>query len=206
MLFREPLEIESGDALYLALLQDLVDEFEPNDPRLGYTVFQVGDMVDLGGEEGVQEYTSDLSQTGYHFRKFASWRATGGLNAGQNAPILRASDVYLMVAEAKIRSGQNGDADINAVRVRNGLDPVINADMEDVMHERRVELAGENERHQDLLRWDKAGIVDIVALYAEDRGSLKPARTFVRPKHYYFPIPQREIDLSNGVLIQNKNY
>ena len=163
-------------------------------------------MVDLGGEEGVQEYTSDLSQTGYHFRKFASWRATGGLNAGQNAPILRASDVYLMVAEAKIRSGQNGDADINAVRVRNGLDPVINADMEDVMHERRVELAGENERHQDLLRWDKAGIVDIVALYAEDRGSLKPARTFVRPKHYYFPIPQREIDLSNGVLIQNKNY
>jgi hypothetical protein len=187
-------------------IQDLVDEFETDDPRLGYTVFRVGDMVDLGGEEGVQEYTADLSQTGYHFRKFASWRPTGGLNAGQNAPILRASDVYLMVAEAKIRSGQNGDAEINAVRQRTGLDPVANADMSDIIHERRVELAGENERHQDLLRWDKANIIDIVSLYAADRGPLKPGRTFQRPKHYYFPIPQREIDLSNGVLIQNENY
>lgn len=187
-------------------IQDLVDEFETGDPRLGYTVFQVGDMVDLGGEDGVKEYTADLSQTGYHFRKFASWRPTGGLDAGQNAPILRAADVYLIVAEAKIRLSQNGDAELNAVRDRNGLDARTNATMADIMHERRVELAGENERHQDLMRWDKAGLIDIVALYNVDRGSLKPKRTFQRPKHYYFPIPQREIDLSGGVLIQNTNY
>lgn len=187
-------------------IQDLVDEFEAGDPRLGYTVFQVGDEVDLGGEDGIQEYTSDLSLTGYHFKKFASWRETGGLDADQNAPILRSSDVYLLVAEAKIRSGQNGDAEINAVRERNGLDPVSGATMTELMHERRVELAGENERHQDLLRWDKAGIIDIVDFYNQDRGDLKPARTFQRPKHYYFPIPQREIDLSNGILIQNENY
>jgi hypothetical protein len=187
-------------------IQDLVDEFEADDPRLGYTVFQVGDMVDLGGDEGVQEYTADLSQTGYHFRKFASWRATGGLDAGQNAPILRSADVYLLVAEAKIRLGQDGDAELNAVRVRNGLDPIDGATMPDIIHERRVELAGENERHQDLMRWDKAEIIDIADHYNQDRGSLKPARTFVKPKHYYFPIPQREIDIANGVLIQNPNY
>jgi hypothetical protein len=128
------------------------------------------------------------------------------LNADQNAPILRSADVYLLVAEAKIRSGQNGDAELNAVRERNGLDPITNATMENIIHERRVELAGENERHQDLLRWDKAGIIDIVAFYAINRGSLKPGRTFQRPKHYYFPIPQREIDLSNNVLVQNENY
>lgn len=186
-------------------VQDLVDEFEADDPRLGYTVFQVGDMVDLGGDAGVKEYTADLSTSGYHFKKFASW-VNGGLNADQNAPILRSSDVYLLVAEAKIRSGQNGDAELNAVRERNGLDPITNATMENIIHERRVELAGENERHQDLLRWDKAGIIDIVAFYAINRGSLKPGRTFQRPKHYYFPIPQREIDLSNNVLVQNENY
>jgi hypothetical protein len=186
-------------------VQDLIDEFEPNDPRLGYTVFQVGDMVDLGGDPGVQEYTADLSTSGYHFKKFASW-VDGGLNADQNAPILRSADVYLLVAEAKIRSGQNGDAELNAVRERNGLDPITNATMENIIHERRVELAGENERHQDLLRWDKADIIDIVAFYAINRGSLKPGRTFQRPKHYYFPIPQREIDLSNNVLVQNENY
>jgi hypothetical protein len=187
-------------------IQDLIDEFEPNDPRLGYSVFQVGDMVDLGGEEGVQEYTADLSQTGYHFRKYASWRSSGGLDGGQNAPILRSADVYLLVAEAKIRLGQDGDTELNAVRQRAGLDPIDGATMTDIIHERRVELAGENERHQDLMRWDKAGIVDIVTLYQQDRGPMKPARSFQRPKHYYFPIPQREIDLSNGVLIQNPDY
>jgi starch-binding outer membrane protein, SusD/RagB family len=186
-------------------VQDLIDEFEPGDPRLGYTVLQIGDMVELGGDAGVQEYTADLSTSGYHFKKFASW-VDGGLNADQNAPILRSADVFLLVAEAKIRLGQNGDAELNAVRKRNGLSPILNATMEDIMHERRVELAGENERHQDLLRWDKAGIIDIVAFYAQDRGPLKPGRVFQRPKHYYFPIPQREIDISNNVLIQNPNY
>jgi hypothetical protein len=187
-------------------IQDLIDEFEPNDPRLDYSVFQVGDMVDLGGEEGVQEYTADLSQTGYHFRKYASWRSSGGLDGGQNAPILRSADVYLLVAEAKIRLGQNGDGELNAVRQRAGLDPINGATMTDLIHERRVELAGENERHQDLMRWDKAGIIDIAELYQQDRGPLKPGRIFQRPKHYYFPIPQREIDLSNGVLVQNPDY
>ncbi len=187
-------------------VQDLIDEFEPGDPRLDYTVFKVGDTVDLGGDQGPTVYTADLSQTGYHFRKYASWRPTGGLNEGQNIPLLRTSDVYLLVAEAKIRSGQNGDAEINAVRQRNGLGTVTNATMADLMHERRVELAGENQRHEDLIRWDKAQLVDIVALYKQDRGPLKPPRNFQRPKHYLFAIPQREIDLSNGVLEQNPGY
>jgi hypothetical protein len=123
-----------------------------------------------------------------------------------NAPWLRSADVYLLVAEAKIRSGQDGSAELNAVRTRAGLLPKTNPTIQDLMHERRVELSGENDRHQDLMRWDKAGIIDIVAHYAIDRGPYKPGRTFVKPKHYYYPIPQREIDLSSGVLIQNPNY
>ena len=125
-----------------------------------------------------------------------------------NVPILRTADVLLMVAEAKIRkSGAGaGDAEINMVRDRVGLGPVSNADMPELIHERRVELLGENQRHQDLMRWDRAGIVDIVNIYGEDRGQFDPSRVFVKPKHYFFPIPQREIDLSNGVLIQNDNW
>ncbi len=187
-------------------IQDLVDEFEADDPRLDYTVFKIGDTVDLGGDRGPTMYEEGLSQTGYHFRKFASWRPTGGLNGDQNIPILRASDVYLLVAEAKIRSGQSGDGEINAVRERAGLAPLSGATMEDLIHERRVELAGENNRHQDLMRWDRAGIIDLVQHYQIDRGTFKPPRNFQRPKHYYFALPQREIDLSNGVLEQNSNY
>ena len=186
--------------------QNLIDEFEEDDPRLDASVFLPGEMVDLGGDNGMAEYTSDLSQTGYHFQKFASWRASGGLDEGQNIPILRAADIYLLVAEAKIRLGQNGDTELNAVRTRSDLDEITGATMEDIIHERRVELAGENQRHFDLMRWDKAGIVDIVVIYGEDRGQFDPSRAFDRSKHYYFAIPQREIDLSNGVLEQNDNY
>jgi hypothetical protein len=112
----------------------------------------------------------------------------------------------LLVAEAKIRSNQSGDTEINAVRARAGLAAKSNCKMTDLIHERRVELAGEIQRHIDLMRWDKAGIIDLVAHYAKDRGQFKPARTFQRPKHYFFAIPQSQIDLSNGVLSQNSGY
>ncbi|WP_026210403.1 RagB/SusD family nutrient uptake outer membrane protein [Flexithrix dorotheae] len=186
--------------------QNLINEFEEDDPRLDASVFLPGEMVDLGGDAGLTEYTTDLSQTGYHFQKFASWRSSGGLDGGQNIPILRSADIYLLVAEAKIRLGGNGDTEFNAVRTRSDLSPKTNVTMEDIIHERRVELAGENQRHFDLMRWDKAGIVDIVEIYGEDRGQFDPPRFFDRNKHYYFAIPQREIDLSNGVLLQNDGY
>ncbi|MDC6365863.1 MULTISPECIES: RagB/SusD family nutrient uptake outer membrane protein [Flavobacteriaceae] len=191
-------------------IQDLVDEFETGDPRLEATVFKLGDMVDLGGDAGVTEYVEGLSQTNYHFRKFASWRSSGGLDGGQNIPILRSSDIYLVVAEAKIRrdGAGAGDAELNAVRTRSlGAGAAISgAGMTELIHERRVELAGENQRFADLKRWDKAGIIDLVQHFQIDRGQFKPARTFTKPKHYYFAIPQREIDLSNGVIEQNDGY
>ena len=186
--------------------QDLVDAYEQGDIRQDASLFLPGEMVDLGGDRGPTEYTTDLSLTGYHFQKFASWRPTGGLNSDQNIPILRAADVYLLVAEAKIRSGQSGDEELNAVRERVGMAPINGATMDDLIQERRVELAGENQRHFNLMRWDKAGLVDIVAIYGEDRGQFDPPRMFDRSKHYYFAIPQREIDLSNGVLEQNPGY
>ncbi|WP_026993855.1 RagB/SusD family nutrient uptake outer membrane protein [Flectobacillus major] len=187
-------------------IEDLVNEFEKNDPRRAYSIFSEGDKVDRRGN-GITEYTADLSRiTGHAFRKYTDFTTSGDMDQGLNTPLLRSSDIYLLVAEAKIRSGKNGDTELNAVRTRVGLAPKTNATMKDIMHERRVELAGENERHQDLMRWDKAGLIDIVAHYKIDRGPFKPSRTFIKPKHYYFPLPQREIDLSNGVLKQNPNY
>lgn len=187
-------------------LDNLVNEFEANDPRKDHTLLMPGEIVDLGGDLGPTEYTEGLSQTNYHFQKFVSWRPSGGQDDGQNIPILRAADVYLMVAEAKIRLGQNGDSELNAVRTRAGLPAINGATMDDLIHERRVELAGENQRHQDLMRWDRAGIVDIVAIYGEDRGQFDPSRNFQRPKHYFFALPQRELDLSNGILQQDPFY
>jgi hypothetical protein len=73
-----------------------------------------------------------------------------------------------------------------------------------------MELAGEGERHQDLMRWDKDKIVDIAAIYNSSVSKAPIDKNknvvFIRPKHYYYPIPQVEIDKSKGVLKQNPNF
>ncbi|QHS59413.1 RagB/SusD family nutrient uptake outer membrane protein [Chitinophaga agri] len=192
-------------------LKELVDEFEANDQRKAVSIMSPGDKINIGTT--IATYNANMSETGYHFRKFSYWKPNGGLNYSLKTPLLRSADIMLLVAEAKIRTAGAGagDAEINKVRKRAGLDPVAGAGMPALIHERRMELSGENERHQDLMRWDKAQLIDITTYYnkpkyGKDNNILVPARTFVRPKHYYFPLPQTEIDKSNGVLIQNSNY
>ncbi len=187
-------------------IDDLVQEFEKGDPRKSYSIFSPGDEVNRNAQ-GKEKFTADMTRvTGYAFKKYTQFAENGDMSQSLNSPFLRTADVYLLASEAKIRSGANGDAELNAVRKRAGLAAITNATMKNIMHERRVELAGENERHQDLMRWDKAGLIDIAAHYKIARGPYKPSRNFVKPKHYYFPLPQREIDLSNGTLVQNSNY
>jgi hypothetical protein len=193
--------------------KDLVDEYEIDDERKDVSIMKSGDKVDIGTE--IVTYDPSLSETGYHYRKFCRWTTDGGLDKSQKTPFLRSADVYLLVAEAKIRTQGPGagDAELNAVRTRAGLPALSGAAMPALMHERRMELAGENERHQDLMRWDKVKLVDIVEIYKHPKLAYNgtpvreyAVRIFVRPKNYYFPIPQQEIDRSKGVLVQNPNY
>jgi hypothetical protein len=200
-------------------LQGLANEFEPNDSRKAATLLSVGDKINIGDGVADQTFTSDLSATGFAFRKYAVFYPFGsaegnGPDHNYAVPLMRSADIYLLVAEAKIRTAGAGagDALINQVRKRASalLPPVVGAGMTQLIHERRVELAGEGERHQDLMRWDKAKIVDIAAIYnlPVSKAPVDQAKTvtFIRPKHYYFPIPQVEIDKSGGVLVQNPNY
>ena len=64
-----------------------------------------------------------------------------------------------------------------------------------IRHERRVELAMEWDRFYDLVRWNTARDV----LHAA-------GKTGYQDKHALLPLPQAEIDKSNGVLVQNPNY
>jgi hypothetical protein len=61
-----------------------------------------------------------------------------------------------------------------------------------IKHERRVELAMEWDRFYDLVRWGDAPTILGSSGY--------------QPRHQYLPLPQAEVDKSNGVLIQNPNY
>ena len=219
--------------------QNFAGEFESADSvRKHATLLSVGDTMDyqtnltqIGSADAYQMFSGmtgqstgrmlpSMSTTGYCIRKYTAFMPSGdgGVNYDLKQPILRSADVYLLVAEAKIRqSGAgSGDAEINAVRHRAGLPNISSAGMTQLIHERRVELGGENIRHQDLLRWDKDKIINLDTIYGKAKLAsplppyngtvVVPARTFVRPKNYYMPIPQQIIDESKGVIKQNPNY
>ncbi|MBO4743186.1 MAG: RagB/SusD family nutrient uptake outer membrane protein [Bacteroidales bacterium] len=77
---------------------------------------------------------------------------TGRLN---NTPCMRYADVLLMMAEACVRDGQNGDKYVNEVRARVGLPAKSGVTIADVKKERELELCFEATRLQDLKRWDE---------------------------------------------------
>lgn len=80
--------------------------------------------------------------------------------ANNNIRILRYADVLLMNAEAKVRTGESGDAPFNLVRVRAGMPEMSGVTVDDILDERRMELCCEwGERYNDLIRTGKAATV-----------------------------------------------
>ena len=126
-------------------------------------------------------------------------------DAGNDAIILRYADVLLMHAEAILAGGTEttSSAAIDsymAVRMRAGLsDRPSVLTKERLLAERRVELAFENQRFYDLLRF---GVADaIISAHASEMGY-----TSYDARKLLLPIPSREINLSAGLLTQNPGY
>ncbi|WP_165749655.1 RagB/SusD family nutrient uptake outer membrane protein [Cellulophaga sp. Z1A5H] len=149
---------------------------------------------------------TDLSNTD------APTYGTNARLAGNDWIVLRYADVLLMHVEA-IMAGTgfaNTSAALssfNAVRNRAGLandvDGVITQD--ELLLERRVELAFENQRFFDLLRF---GVADaVLEAHSADTDvddiSVYPS---YNARALLLPIPSREINLSKGLLNQNPGY
>jgi hypothetical protein len=122
-----------------------------------------------------------------------------GYGFDHNVRILRYAEVLLMYAESKLRgatvpsqSGLTSDNALNLVRSRAGLAPLSGATIEQVLDERRAELALEEDRFFDLIRSGKAQTV-------------LAGKGFVAGKHEHFPIPAAQMQLNNN-LTQNNGY
>ncbi len=175
-----------------------LEQFMSNDPRYQHTI------IDADAIPG-SEYTPGYQNTGYFIRKYApltSNLAANGdaaLNWGNNIREIRYADVLLMAAEGLVRSGgSEGSARnyLNQVRNRVGL-PSLNSSgsdlLDDIYKERRLELATEGHRFFDLIRTGEAS-------------SVLSSKGFISGIHEVLPIPQQEIDASQGVLTQNSGY
>jgi hypothetical protein len=144
-------------------------------------------------------------------------------------PVLRYSDILLMIAEASGYSAESVDL-INLVRVRAGLPAhtmsVISttAKFEKALSdERRLEFAFENQRFFDLVRFNTTlttiRVEDVMKAhfaleypghygkYPYPRLTLEQLQANVTPEHLLLPIPQREIDTNSDITIeQNPGY
>jgi hypothetical protein len=121
---------------------------------------------------------------------------------------MRFADVLLMHAEA-ILAGGNTTSDLaaiasyNKVRNRAGMSELpidgtgsLTKDM--LLYDRRIELAFENHRMYDLVRYGVAEAV--LGAYANQAGFPFSATSLL------LPIPQREINSSFGAITQNPGY
>lgn len=127
---------------------------------------------------------------------------------GNDWIILRLADVYLMHVEAKMAglgATQNLEAiaSFNAVRMRSGLDTIPSdgsgeITLEMLLDERRIELAFENHRFYDLVRTGQAQTV--LSNFATSEGYQFTSTDLL------LPIPQAQINVSNGLLSQNPGY
>ncbi|MGY0391381.1 RagB/SusD family nutrient uptake outer membrane protein [Bizionia sp. KMM 8389] len=125
-------------------------------------------------------------------------------SAGNDWIVIRYADVLLMHVEAIMADGQqtSASAALNSfqlVRNRAGLTtPVTNISKEDLLMERRVELAFENQRFFDLVRFGVAQ--EVLSQFSQENDYSFSATDLL------LPMPQREINLSNGLMTQNPGY
>ncbi|MGB5982566.1 MAG: RagB/SusD family nutrient uptake outer membrane protein [Nonlabens sp.] len=169
--------------------QDLIDTYTSNDLRREATVMFAGETLFDG-----REISINVPNRGYNQKAYSSILTESEIT-GKNVRLLRYAEVLLMNAEAKSILGGDVATPLNAVRQRAGLDPTTELSTLAVWNERRLELAFEHDRYFDLVRQGRAPQV----LNAK-------GIPFVEGKHEVYPIPQEQIDISGGALIQNPNY
>jgi hypothetical protein len=198
---------------------NLLNEYEANDPRLKDNFFFIGDKY--GDPAAPVTLTADKVQgnsSNFHsVSQKISWRKysvmykldPGGYydKIGINYRMYRYADVLLMLAECENEVGTSSAAMayMNQIRNRpsvsmpnyptadfpcNSKDEITRA----IIHERQVELAGEEVRNFDILRWRK-----------NNKLKTEPISYFEANKFELLPIPQDEINTNKEIPQSEQN-
>lgn len=182
-------------------VQDLVDQYTPNDNRLRATIMDIEAYKSEQESQGNQvSYGEGWEHTGYYNHKYIPRTGEAfqdpNLTNSTNYRAIRFSDVLLLAAEAYNATGNDVKAQeyVNRVRTRAGLSDLVTTAgslEQDIQQERRLELAGEGHRFFDLVRRGEAA--------AKIPG-------FIVGTHELFPIPLVEIEVAGNIWAQNPGY
>ncbi|MFM8374390.1 MAG: RagB/SusD family nutrient uptake outer membrane protein, partial [Bacteroidota bacterium] len=194
---------------------DLQNSFEPGDPRKDATIIFLGEVIDgvtILGDGTTPNITYADAPANTIIQEIECYNQKvwiPGTSTNEqwehNRRVLRYADVLLMAAEALNENGKSSQAltYLNQVRTRargNNANILPNVTTTDqgalrnaILKERRSELAMEGHRFWDLIRTGRATAV------------LGPLG-FQAGKHELLPIPQTEIDISQGAIRQNPGW
>lgn len=180
-------------------------------------------VMELSGNSGRRQSTSDVSPTGYIVRKNV---ASNSNNRGSVQ--LRLAHIFLDYAEALNEYDPTNPeilTYLNLIRERAGIPtygngagqippPANQSAMRNaIRRERQVELAFESVRYFDCRRWKTAatefdGEIYGMNMFADGNAfyekTLIETRVF-KPRDYLFPIPNNEI-LKNDLMVQNPGW
>lgn len=182
-----------------------------------------------GGLDGRTNTPADAySRTGYLLKKLTNpdFVASPKTEIKHIWIFFRLGEQYLNYAEA-LNEAQGPVADVykyvNLIRQRSGMPSLpVGLSKDDmrtrIRHERQIELAFETHRYFDTLRWKIAATTanpPILVLDVNGTGYNMSSDAFYKrlvyekrpflPKHYLWPIPQKEMD-KNIYLVQNPGW
>ena len=192
---------------------NLMREFEAEDPRKDKSIIFLNEVLDgvtILGDGATPDSVND--KTTGELLEYETYNQKVWANGSNTLPswgihrkLIRYADVLLIAAEALNELGQGAEAltyvNIVRARAREGnsalLPDVQTTDLAGlraaIYHERRVELAMESHRFYDLIRTGRGATV------------LGPLG-FKANKNERLPIPQVEIDITEGTITQNPGW
>jgi hypothetical protein len=219
--------------------KDPVNPYKNRDPRLNATVVCNGTVwnereIDQSPGGSDDRRMANTSKTGYYLKKFLKDNLNLVLGGTEYHVwvVYRYAEVLLNYAEAMTQAYGTDVAPAGftltareALRqVRNSastsLPPVTTTQpdefIEAIKRERRVELAFEDHRYWDLLRWKEAESVlnrpvQGVAISKDENGTysyqvVNAGERVFHTRNYYMPFSRAEIVNSGGTLTQNEGY
>jgi len=182
---------------------NLLNSYEAGDLRFGDTFYVPGSKY-LNGTRTMtaQNFSTSAGIRNAGWKKYQNYykKEDEATQSSINFKVMRYADILLMKAECENQRGGGSQttaiAYIKEVRDRAGLattiTPTKDAVFAAIVHERKVEFAGEQSRFDDIMRWGNAAV--------ELAGT-----GFQAGKSELWPIPNRETSSNPNIKPSNNN-